>query len=357
MRFFTPLLLGLLLFLAPRVRAEELVYATGRVYDADGKTPLAGALVAVYDDKNRVLDYAKTDANGDYILAFPRDALHIGRKGGGGFFYQVGSGVMQMVGGVGRVMSLPLKAGIKAAAAASTVSDPLTKTGIGAATNLATSLVDTMNPGDKKKTLLARHAPGALVMKVAMPGKNDAVGVARVFWVQQETYRIGDKEQRALTAWFDGVTLTVPGSKEPSVIQSSYLQFTSARLEPSLAQIGQTVTVTATFPTPAEPKTPVVVIAHNPRSNTTVELRPVGKDTYQGEFVVDKSFPLHDNVVCILAYAQQGDVPGRSRAVEEAIKRAGLWQPEKMFVPNPLLVASRNRGEVTLTVLDSRKRK
>lgn len=349
-RLFVPLLLCACL--STGARAEDLVWATGRVYAADGRKPLAGAIVAVYDDKNRVVDYAKTDVNGDYALAVPRSALHLDRKGKG-FLHQV----VSAVGGVGRIAALPLKAGIRAAAAASTVSDPLTRIGIGTASGVAQGLVDIMAPAEKKRVANLRAQPGVLVMKVAMPGHNDAVSIARVYWMQEEVYRAGGKEQRALAAWFDPAYLTRAGEEKPSTIVSDYLTFTSARLEPSIAEIGQTVALTVTLPAPPEPSVPVVVVARNSRNGHTFELSPLGNGLYRGEFVVDKKFPRHDQIITVLAYAQQTDSPGRNRKVEDAIHGAGLWKPDRPYVYNPLLVVSRNRAEVALTVVEPPKRR
>lgn len=345
-----PSLFGVLISLAMACSAEELAWLTGRVMSADGKRPVEGAIVVVYDSKNRVIDYAKTDVRGEYTLAVPRSILNLGKKGGG-FLHQVTSGF-------GTVVALPLKAGIRAAAAASTVSDPLTKIGIGTASNIAQALADTLayeereRERDRRKQQIARNMPGALVMKVAHPGHNDAVAVARVYWMQQELYTAGGKQQKALSAWIDPVHLTSAHAEERSRIEADYLYFSGARLEPSIAMPGQTVILSARLPRPPEPNTPVVVVARNDRNGRTYLLSPAGGDLYRAEIDVDEKYPRHDQTITILAYAEQSEQPGRSKKVEDAIARAGLWNPKKPYVYNPLLVASRNRAEVTLTVVD-----
>jgi hypothetical protein len=342
------LLIGIGISLSAACFAEELAWLTGRVMSADGKHPLAGAIVAVYDSKNRVIDYAQTDARGEYTLVVPRSVLNLGKKGGG-FLHQVTSGF-------GNAVALPLKAGIRAAAAASTVSDPLTRIGIGAASNIAQALADILAEDEhdrrKKKQPIDRNLPGALVMKVAHPGYNDAVAVARVYWMQQELYTAGGKEQKALAAWVDPVRLTKAGAEERSQIVSEYLYFSDARLEPSIAIPGQTVLLTVRLSKPPEPQTPINVVARNDKNGHMYQLLPIGKDLYRTEIAVEAKYPRNDQIITILAYAQQEDQPGRSKKVEEAILRAGLWNPKKPFVYNPLLVASRNRAEVTLTVVD-----
>ena len=55
--------LAVLLIPAFEARAEDPVWTTGRVIGSDGR-PVVGAIVAAYDDSNKVVDYAHTDRNG-----------------------------------------------------------------------------------------------------------------------------------------------------------------------------------------------------------------------------------------------------------------------------------------------------
>lgn len=327
-------------------RAEELVWATGRVLGKDGKGPLRDAIVAVYDDKNRVVDYARTDAEGNYTLAIPRTALHLDKKGGGGFLHQVVGGVGRLVGGVAG----PIKTGLRAAASAVPAADPISKAGLGAASGIAQNLVDAIAPPRRTRTA-AEFQPGALIMKVTAAGHNDVVAPARVYWMEEQLYTAKGREQRALTAWFDPANLVAAGNQEPSTIASDYLTFTSARLEPSIAQPGQRVNLTVTMPLPADPHTPAVVIARNNRTGRTYELQPAGDGVYHTEFEIDKSFPRNDQVLTVIAYAEQPDRPGRSKKVEDALLHAGMLNPQKPYAYNPLLVVSRNRAEAGLTVV------
>src|SRR5579864_8375079 len=70
---------------APRARADQPLWVTGHVADAEGR-PMVGAQVAAYDDRNHVMDYARTDSHGDYALALPKSALHLIHRHGKGFF-------------------------------------------------------------------------------------------------------------------------------------------------------------------------------------------------------------------------------------------------------------------------------
>jgi hypothetical protein len=337
--------------------AERTVWCMGRVVDLPRGKPLAGAIVAVYDEKNRVIDYARTGPDGDYALLVPRSALNVDKKSRGGFLHQAASGVGRLAGGAGRIASYPLKVGVKVAASAAGGGDPLTRVGVGVASGLALSVVDGLSGGDRKKAAAARAQPGALLMKVSLPGRNDIVGIARIYWMQEEVFRADRGERREVTAWFDPVKLAEAGASQVSAIDSTYLTFADARLEPSIAERGQLVTISATLPQPPEPAAPVVVIARNSRNGTMCELAPVGGGRYRGEVLVDKRFPRNDQAICIVAYPQQPGSSTRSRKVEDAIVRAGMLSADRPFLYDPMLVASRNRAEVVLTVVDAPRKR
>jgi len=189
-------------------------------------------------------------------------------------------------------------------------------------------------------------------MRVAAPDGETIAGLSRVYWMQEEVYRKGGKEQRALVAWLDPVLLGEPGSRGRSKLDSDLLSFTEARLQPAIVERGGEVHVSVAFRQAVEPRTPVVVVARNARTGEMFELERTGQDRYEARFVVGKKHPLHDQILTIIAYAGQDTRPGRIPEVERALLRAGYWDPRKRFVYNPLIVASRNRVELTLTVVE-----
>lgn len=332
-------------------RAEDLVWATGRIMGADGK-PLRGALIAVYDDKNKVVDYAKTDDNGDYALAVPSSVLHLGKKSKG-FFTQVFGGVTRFVGGTAEFVASPLRAGVRAvtSAQAGLNIDPLSRGGITAGGALVDQVLGMATPRRRPNILEERKMPGVLLIKAVSPGTKDLVGLARVYWVQQEKYRAGGKETQNLAAWLDPVHLEEIDSEKPSTVGSALLTFTKARLEPSLVEHGQTVRIMAKIASPTDPPVNAVVVARNNRTGEKWELEAQGNGVYSGSFEVSKRFPLHDQTISLVAYAAKENTPGRRKEVERAIEGAGLWNPDKPFVYNPLLVVSRSRADLLLTVI------
>lgn len=342
-------ILVLCLWLLPLpLLADPTVWLTGRVTAEDGKSPVSGAMVAVYDQKNHVVDYARTDADGEYTLAVPGGAMNLG-KSSGGLFYQVS----RMVGNVGKLASLGLRAGIRVAAdAANATADPLMKVGIGTARGIADTVAGVIGDTEPRRVQQMRQMPGALVIKVAAPGHRDVITVGRVYWMQEDVYRVDGREQRARVAWMDPARLAPANSEKRSTVSSDYLTFSEMQLNPGIAERGRPVTVSVRFATPPAPRTPFVVVARNVRSGQSVRLDKVGEDRYEGHFVIDRRSPRDDQVIAVLAYAEQDEAPGRDSRAEAALERAGFWNVSRPYVYNPLLVVSRNRGEAALTVVE-----
>jgi hypothetical protein len=344
------------LFAAQGVRAEELAWVTGKINGADGR-PLRNALIAVYDDKNKVVDYARTDDNGEYALAVPSKVLHLNKKGKG-FFTEVFNGVTRFVGDAAGFVATPLRSGVRAvtSAQANLNPDPISRGGIAAGGAIVDQVLFAVTPRRRATVQEERKQPGAMVIKAVSPGTKDLVAIGRVYWVQKETFRAGGKETKNLAAWLDPIQLQRTESEKPSTIGTETLTFTGARLEPSIAEPGDRVRIMARLPLPLQPTVYITVVARNNRTGQKWELLPERNGVYAIDIEVDKRFPKDDQTISILAYAAQENKPGRRGDVERAIEKSGLWDPNKIFVPNPLLAVSRNRADLTLTVVAPSKR-
>ena len=352
-------ILGMLTCCTISGHAAEYVWATGKVLDAAGR-PVANAFVAVYDDSNKVVDYTRTDRNGDYALAVPKPVLHLEHKHGKGFVADVFTGVVRLSGDAVGFISNPIRSGVHAVASAEAATDPnpITKGSISAGAVVVDQTLLMLTPRSRRQVPSEqRKQPGALMMKVVAPHSNDLVEVGHLYWLQEEHLRLGGKQEHTLAAWLDPVKLTSVDSDKPSKFDTEYLRFTHARLEPSIAEPGQTVHITATLLTPPSPTVYAVVVARNNHTGQRWELLPTGDGRYEGDFVVDKKFGHDDQTISILAYAAKEQKPGRRDNAEKAIEGAGLWDPKKPYVFDPLLVVSRNRADLTLTVVIPDKRR
>jgi Carboxypeptidase regulatory-like domain len=337
--------------------ADDPIWTTGKIVGPDGK-PVAGALVAAYDDQNKVVDYAKTDKNGEYALAVPPRALHL-EKHTVGFFASVIGTAARFGGDTVGFVTEPVRSGVHAVTAAesASISDPITKGGVAAGGVVVDKVLTMITPGKRRTPVKAdRNSPGAVLVKVVAPSTNDMVEVGKIYWLQSEETKVGGKTRRTIAAWLDPVKLTPNTTEQPSKFESTYLKFTHVRLAPSLAEEGQVVHLQASITIPPDPHVDIVVVARH-KSGLTWELHPTTGDTYETDITVDKRLGIDDQAITILAYAAIHEKPGRRKDAEAAINGAGLWDPLKPFQYNPALVVSRNRGLATLTVVKTAKKK
>lgn len=347
---------ALLSLLTSAVHAEDYIWTTGKVLSKNGK-PVPNAYVAVYDDNNKVIDFARTDEVGDYALAVPRRLLHIDKKHTG-FLTAVFGGVTRFVGGATDFVRNPLRAGVQAVTSsqAAAVINPIQRGAISAGGAVADQILFRLKtPEPKKPVYEERKQPGALMLKVIGPDSQDLVGVAKVYWMQQETFKAGGRETKTIAAWLDPVKLADVDAEAGSKADSDYLQITAGRISPSLAEVGQKVKIAVHIPSPPTPQVYMVVVARHNRTGEKWELKPVGNDRYEVEFEVDKRYPKDDQTISVLAYAAEQQKPGRREDLERAIEGAGLWNPMRLYRYDPTLVVSRNRADLSLTIVRSKR--
>ena len=344
---------------APESKADELVWATGKVLDNRGR-PMSGALVAAYDDSNRVADYARTDRNGEYALAVPKRLLHLQQKHGKGFFAEVFSGVTRFVGGAAEFVANPLQAGVHAitTSQAASYANPLMKGQITAGGAVVDKVLFAISPRQKRRAPVEeRKVPGVLLVKVIANDRNDLIGVNRLYWMQEETFKAGGREKKTLAAWFDPIKLADADSEELSKADSALLRFTNSRIEPSIAEVGQIVRISTRLQIPKDPEIDVVVVARNSRTGQKWEMKQDNDGYFSAEIEITKKFGKDDQTIAIVAYAADQRKPGRRANAEGAIERSGLWDVARPYLFDPLLVASRNRAEVNLTVVSAERRR
>jgi hypothetical protein len=66
---------------------------------------------------------------------------------------------------------------------------------------------------------------------------------------------------------------------------------------------------------------------------------------------VDEFLKPNDHTISVLAYAAEGPEGGRRPDLEVEIEKSKLWDLKRPFINNPLLLVSRNRADMTLTVV------
>jgi hypothetical protein len=347
--------------LAAPVVADEIIWTSGKAVGPDGK-PVKGLVVVVYDDKDKIVDYAYTDEQGEYALAIPEGVLNLDTKrSGGGFLASVTSKVKRFVTAQVEGIADGAKTAIMALTTAQSglLAAPVAKAALDSGTRVAATVERRLKPQDKKaaedEAKKALKQPGALYLKASAPGFTDFAGIAHLYWIQRETNEVDGKKDVVFASWIDTLSLTAANSGKPSTIGSNLLKFTAASAAPSIVPPGGKLTLTATIPAPPEPKPNLIVIARSQSGQTWI-LNPDKDNIYSAEIAFDEKTPSGDQIISLLAYAV-GDAPGRRKDAENEIEKAGMWDLKKEFVPNPLLAATRNRADIKVTVLPIKKQK
>jgi len=145
-------------------------------------------------------------------------------------------------------------------------------------------------------------------------------------------------------------------SAKPSSLKTEYLTFKSVHISPSIVQRGDVARLVATLPLPPDPPVYITVVARNNRTGEKWELKPDGDGKFSADIPITRRFPVNDQAISVIAYPANQIKPGRRPEVEKQIEAAGLWDRSKAYQFNPLLVVSRNRADVSLTVLPPTKR-
>lgn len=357
------------------VRAEDMVNVNGRVYADDGKTPLADANVAVVNAKNKIVVEGKTDAEGKYTLPIPRKYLHLpGAKRGGNFFSGLVGGLLEEtigminpVAGMGYELAKSL-AGTMQRSGASEADIARMSGGRVTQEDGTRLLAAGARKQDVEKMLKYSaenfdvdgsfipplNAPGALSLKVALAGHKEASGVGQVYWMQTDKARAENgREKRETNAWIDPLILVTDNSDTSSRFARNYFTLTDAHLDPATVESGQTVTLRVTLSVPPEQSVaPLIVIARHSKMGKMYTLTPMGEGgVYQCQIEVDKKFSKKEQLISVVAYPQKSEKPGRDAKVEHMLEEAGVWKLDKPYAYNPLLLASRNRADVLLTVV------
>lgn len=374
---------------APGAAHAEDIIVVGHVYAADGKEPLSDATVAVYDDKNQVIDHAKTDANGMYTLHVSRNSLHFPSHHHGG------NALGGLIKGVGKIMGAAASIAVPLAGLA----NPLAGAGVSIAEGALGSLGGPRHmPGSQKGSgtmasggmdqaraqilvrqmqahgmavppqmlaiangiavdteMLPPNAPGALPVRITLPGGVDAAGVTQIYCLQEQIDHTNGKNTHTVTAWVDPVQLAGPEEPKRCSVPHTFFKLVQAQIEPSIAEYGQTAQLSVKMVTPGEPIVPVIVIAHDVRTGKDYELTSTGDSMYRAEIMVDKEFAKNEHKFCILAYAQNPDKYGRSKRTEDILRGKGMWDVSKPYDFDPAVSLSRNRVEASLTVVEARK--
>ena len=323
---------------------EQMAVVTGKIVDTSGK-PVAAAFVAAYDSKMNVVSSSHTDQHGNYSLGVPRSSLHVDRKGKT-FFTQVNTNFNRAVSVASTI--------IPVAHMVSEGAKQIKGTRSGGPQSPPPIVIDSslaaISKGKPVKVADAQKAPGALMIKAVAADYADLTAVAQAYWIQQESAATATGSAPTVVGWMDSLVLAHASTGKLSGINTVPVEIHVARVTPSLVKQGDKTKITAQFTYPDSPKIYSVVIARDATTGNIWELKPSAPGKYSADIAIDDSFRATDHILSVIAYAADSDHSGRRADLEEEIGKSGLWDPRRNYIFNPLLVVSRNRYDVTLTV-------
>jgi len=366
------------LFILPqtcRAAKNEGVIA-GYVRDTSTGSPIAGALIAAYDDKGRVITSGRTDRHGYYELLVPCDALPLPEA------RRRGSLVSQIVRGVGKgvkmVVGLTAQAAQSVAAsnagsaAGKAVAEAMAREGSdklatqvgGKAAERAVS--GTIDPSGGRPVVKKRPAPQPVMVflpsvrvRVVHDSHKEFNDEVASYWLEAPV--VGEKRKviSPSRAWMDDIRLAPEGSLADSETLQVGMILSEFDIEPAIATPGTWVILSVKVSTPSTPTPEFRVLAKNIRAKRWIELSPAGNGRYQGQFLVDDTFPRDDQAITVLAIRKEPAFAEPFKklrgTVQREVDRRDLWNPKKPFKYDPQLLAGRNRLEGLLTVVKPKR--
>ncbi|HZO90506.1 MAG TPA: hypothetical protein VFB38_19420 [Chthonomonadaceae bacterium] len=382
------LLIGLCCLLPLALRAQQAApdlskgALCGKVVDLTTGKPIADATVALQDKNGKVLAWTKTNAQGEYALAAdPLTALHLRPSHGRGLLEQivraVGDVVTAPVKAVAGIVSEPSKVAESAAVSAAT-GDPLPTVAQVLAPALGTQ--DTRqapaNTEKKAKEVAVRTAfgerlagtndrpdtlaPGEVFLAVSAPNYKDVKGKAGAYWLDPPD--TVDNKKVGLRAWLETTQLAACTCDKNSAICKEALLLAEPRLEPALAEAGDVVKLSVKVHMPAGLTRNIRVFAREEKKRTVAELMRDGKqgpDVYAGRMRLDPKTPSGDTTITLVALrAEPVEVKldkNKPDPLVEFVRRLDDLSPNKPYNYDPRILASENRLDLKLTILDPKK--
>ena len=357
---------------------------SGKVVDAASGKPIAGATVALRDRSGAVVAWTKTEAEGRYTVAAPTlKLLQLQPSRRRGL-------LASLVRGVGQVVAAPVKiAGAavsgaaavvkeikpvetaKAAAVSAVTADPTPvaaqvagsaakavreKAEKKARETAARSVLGERQAASEKKER-EKLLPGEVFLSISAPGFQDLQGKAGAYWLEPAAPS-GDTPMGP-RAWLETAKLAPTGSDKKSEIEGVALQLAEPQLEPSLAPPGAPVKLRVRLQRPAGQPLNVRVFAREDRMRKVVELKLQEENLFAGELVLDPRTSPGDTTVTLVALKAEPVEVDLKESKEDPLlhfaERLDDLDADKPYEFDPRIMASENRLDLKLTILDPEK--
>jgi len=355
----------------------------GTILDAATGKPLAGATVAVEDDKGRVVAWSKTDAQGQY--AIPGNALKTLRlkpSKGRGLLASIAHGMdavamapVKVVGAAAGLATDVVKSTVrgaadtaKAAAISAAVGNPaplaaqLTGSMLrsmkgNAAQEAKSRAASKLSGGDKGKKKPDPVQPGQVIIAASAPGYQEIKDVASAYWLDPPEFVAN--QETGPWAWLETVKLAPDQGKAKASVENDAVTLSDGHLDPGMAANGTSLDVSVKLHAPPGLSPDVRVFARENRDRIVSELERQPNDVYTGKLQLDpKSHAGETSVTFVALHAEPVDIrlqKGKSDPLVEFVRQLDDLDPTKTYDFDPRIMASENRLVLPLTVLDAGK--
>lgn len=352
----------------------------GRVLDTTTGKPLPDATVALQDKKGKILGWAKTNAEGQYMLAADSlTALQLRPSRRRGFLENLARGTGQVIAAPVKVVAGVVKQvdpvnTVKATVIASVTANPAPlaaeavkttgkaiqdQTTATARASTARSVMGERQaaPKEKRKDLV----PGEVFLSVTAPGYKELKDKAGAYWLEPPTPASPDGKSPAtgVRAWLETVKLApLTAADKKCEVENNAVLLSEGVLNPAQVALGAPIKLSVKLATPGNQPLKIRVFARENRKRTVVELKPQdgAPGLFTGDMILDKEIGLGDTVVTIVALrAEPLEVNLKDNKEDPLLEFAkGLDDMEAghSYEYDPRIMASENRLDLTLTVLD-----
>ena len=216
-------------------------------------------------------------------------------------------------------------------------------------------------PKAKRKEMV----PGEVQIAVTAPQHKDLKDKSGAFWLEPAT-KVDAKDAGAKTigaqAWLETVKLAPVEGDKQSEVENIAVLLSEPKLEPSLVPQGATVKLSAKLQAPTGPDgkpLDVRVFAREDKKRKVVELKAQQNGVFAGELTLDPTTPVGNTVITIVALrAEPVEISLRGKKEDPLLDFASRLEDldaDKPYDFDPRIMASENRLDLALTVLDPKK--
>lgn len=359
----------------------------GRVVDSANGQPVANATVVLQDKSGKVVVWAKTDAKGEYALSTDTlSALRLNPSRKKGL-------LEKLVRGTGKVITAPVKlaAGVvkqidpvktaRAAVATSITGNPAplasqalsdaqkalqAKTNATTRERAATAAKAVMGeraatPKEKRASLV----PGEVFLSVAAPGFKELKDKTGAFWLEPSAPAVAETKTppMGVRAWLETVKLAASATpaEKKSEVENSAVLLSEPGIDQPLAAAGSVIKVSVKLSAPGGMPLKARVFAREDKKRTVVELKPQEgtPGLFTGELTLDPKLEAGDSLITLVALrAEPIEVRLNDKKEDpllEFAKNLDDLDPDKPYDFDLRIMASENRLEIPITVLDPQK--